>query len=92
MVIWSYKKWRIVMFDIAEKDRLVRDKIRYKINQLGMLLIQNSVYVYPYPVDEFIDVLHSTFGSTAKRVITMTADKIDGEDQLVTKFKNNNVL
>lgn len=38
-------KWRLVMFNIPEKDRAVRDKLRRALDNLGMGILQASVWI-----------------------------------------------
>jgi len=42
------KKWRIVIFDIAEVDKRIRDKLRQKLKELGFGMLQQSVWITPY--------------------------------------------
>lgn len=85
-------KWRVLLFDIAENQRRLRDDLRAAITNMGFLLIQNSVYVYPYPIDDFVGKLHVRYPQAAKRVISITAETIDGQDQLLSAFKKSGVL
>ncbi|MEK7060586.1 MAG: CRISPR-associated endonuclease Cas2, partial [Patescibacteria group bacterium] len=41
-------KWRIVIFDIWERRRGVRDRLRNLLQKNGFVKVQNSVWVYPY--------------------------------------------
>jgi len=47
--------WRIVIFDIEEKNRYARDMIRKKLIELGFGMWQKSVYITPHPVAEEIN-------------------------------------
>ena len=52
-ISWQYKKevdgiWRIVIFDIPETQRKVRNFLRQKLKQLGFKLWQNSIWISPY--------------------------------------------
>ena len=42
------RKWRIVLFDIAELDRRKRDMLRNKLKELGFGMFQQSVYISPH--------------------------------------------
>ncbi len=42
------KKWRIVIFDIAEENRNIRDGLREKLKELGFGMLQKSVWISPY--------------------------------------------
>lgn len=44
------KKWRIVIFDIEEKQKKTREALRYKLKELGFGMIQESVWITPYDV------------------------------------------
>ncbi|MBI4132017.1 MAG: CRISPR-associated endonuclease Cas2 [Candidatus Sungbacteria bacterium] len=54
-------KWRIVAFDIPEKQVKARQALRWKLEQLGFLRMQRSVFVYPYPCRDEIDFLKNFF-------------------------------
>ncbi len=42
------RKWRIVLFDIAELNRGKRDLLRDKLKELGFGMFQQSVYISPH--------------------------------------------
>lgn len=44
------KKWRIVYYDVAEKERGVRIALQRKLKELGFGMIQESVYISPFDV------------------------------------------
>ena len=48
--IWD-GRWRVVIFDIREKRRTIRQKLRMLLAGAGMLRLQDSVWVHPYPCD-----------------------------------------
>ena len=54
-------KWRIVIFDISEKQRRGRNLIRRELKWLGFKELQKSVWIFPYDVElelkDLIDVL-----------------------------------
>lgn len=43
------KKWRIVMYDIPEDQKVAREQIRRLIKQLGFVQLQRSVWIHPLP-------------------------------------------
>lgn len=76
--------WRIVIFDVAEKQRKVRDSLRIKLVELGFGQWQKSVYISPHDVAqdmiEFLESLHlwgqaSVF--VAKELGPRQAEKIE---------------
>src|SRR3989344_3792352 len=41
------KKWRIIMFDIPERLKFVRESLRMHFRQLGTIELQKSVFISP---------------------------------------------
>ncbi|MFA6136434.1 MAG: hypothetical protein WC705_03740 [Candidatus Paceibacterota bacterium] len=54
--IWD-EKWRIVMFDIPEKNKSQREYFRDKLKEIGFLQFQESVWIYPYPCKDEINFI-----------------------------------
>ncbi|MBI2062454.1 MAG: CRISPR-associated endonuclease Cas2 [Candidatus Yanofskybacteria bacterium] len=46
------KKWRLVIFDIPGSLNAKRDSLRRKLKHIGFLMIQRSVFAFPYPCEE----------------------------------------
>jgi len=42
------RKWRIVMFDIEEVNKQVRERLRAKLKELGFGMLQKSVFISPH--------------------------------------------
>lgn len=82
------KKWRVVMFDIPEQHKQARDYISSHIRRLGFKQLQKSVFIYPYPVDEFVILLKEIFPEVGKYFTYMTVDEIDQHNSLVHQFKS----
>lgn len=59
--VWD-KKWRLVIFDVPEKHRRLRDIFRMRLKQLGLYALQESVYVSPYPCFEEVEFLRELYG------------------------------
>lgn len=45
-------KWRIIIFNIAEKDRRARDKLRQIIKKFGFGKLSGSVYITPFNIKQ----------------------------------------
>ncbi len=52
-------RWRIVMFDIWERRRSVRDRLRRLLERIGFVQLQQSVWVYPYDCEEVIALIRT---------------------------------
>lgn len=83
-VQWD-KKWRVVMFDIPEKLRRLRDSLRIHFKEIGLIELQKSVFVYPYPCNKEIEFILE-FYNARKHVRFVLAEKIDNELHLMKKF------
>ena len=82
------KKWRIVIFDIKEKRRKTRDILRDKLNKLGFVRLQNSVWVFPYDCEELIVMLKSNL-FVGKDILYITANNVENDKWLKEVFGLN---
>lgn len=65
--------WRMFIFDIPEKKKLLRDSLREKLKSIGFFRFQKSVWVYPFECEkemryicEFLDIQPYTVMFTGK--------------------------
>ena len=79
------KKWRIVMFDVPEKLRRLRDSLRLHFKEIGLIELQKSVFVYPYSCENEIEFILE-FYNAQKYVRFILAEKIDNQLHLMKKF------
>ncbi len=78
-------KWWVVMFDVPEKFRKLRDSLRLHFRKIGLIELQKSVFVYPYPCYKEIEFILE-FYNAKKYVRFVLAEKIDNELHLRKKF------
>ena len=78
--------WRIVMFDIPEGNRDIRNLIRGYFKKLGFARIQKSVFIYPYPCFEVIQTLRRHFKLEAGELYIFEAKALEGEKDLKKHF------
>jgi len=78
-------KWRILMFDIPEDAKLVRDSLRIKLRRIGFIQFQHSVWLFPYPCENEIDFI-GEFLRIRSHLNLITAN-IDDDKPLRDKFK-----
>lgn len=78
-------KWRVVIFDIAEKKRGVRDQVRSILISAGFLRLQNSVWVYPYDCEDIIGLIKTDLG-VGKDILYMIVDEIENDKYLREEF------
>lgn len=85
------KKWRIVIFDIPEKEKVLRNMIRRKLYQIGFLQIQKSVFIFPFECTSEVNLICDNYGGR-KYLKYLIADIIEGENDIIEKFLNNGTL
>ena len=82
-------KWRLVIFDIVQLQRLKRDVFRGKLKELGFRPLQKSIWVCPYACKDEIGLLRDFFGLGKKEIRLITADDIEADNSLIETFKLN---
>ncbi|MBI2582807.1 CRISPR-associated endonuclease Cas2 [Candidatus Azambacteria bacterium] len=78
-------KWRLVMFDIPEKQKAARDSLRLKLRHLGMKQAQKSVFAYPYECREVVDFVTELF-DVRPYIRYAVASSLDGDRDLKDFF------
>lgn len=78
-------KWRLLIFDISEKQRSVRGRLRSTLQAIGFERLQNSVWVYPYPCEDLITLLKADF-KIGNDVLYIIADTIENDKKLRENF------
>ncbi len=78
-------KWRVIIFDIAEQKRRIRDGLRKELINLGFLKLQDSVWVHPYDCEEVIIMLKSHF-RIGKDVLYLVVEIMENDKWLKQKF------
>ena len=79
------RKWRLVAFDVPEKRKKIRDSLRFRFRQIGLLEFQKSIFVSPYPCEKEIEFLIE-FHDARSYVRTIMAEKIDNQLHFEKKF------
>jgi DNA-binding transcriptional regulator PaaX len=82
-------KWRIVIFDIPERDRKFRGILREHLYLLNFFKLQQSVFISPYPFEKQILELVSIYSANSY-VRVITAVKIDNEAMIKSHFFKSN--
>jgi DNA-binding transcriptional regulator PaaX len=79
------RKWRLLIFDIPEKKRVIRRRIRSTLTMLGFVRLQDSVWVCPYDCEDLITLIKADL-RVGKDILYVIADKIEYDKPLITKF------
>lgn len=79
------RKWRVVIFDVWESRKSVRNRLRALLAERGFVRLQDSVWVYPYPCEEFIVLLRAEL-KLGGALVYIIAESIDSEKKLIREF------
>ena len=79
-------KWRVVMFDIREKRRKARSQLRSLLSGAGFLRLQDSVWIHPYPCDEFIGLVRAYLKSGTGEMLSFVAEALESDKKLRGHF------
>lgn len=82
------KKWRLVIFDIPEKKRRIRDRVRETMRMFGFVRLQDSVWVFPYPAEDLLVLLKADL-RIGKEVLYIVADEVEYDQPLQKIFHLN---
>jgi len=74
-------KWRVVVFDIKEKRRVIRNKLRAELEATGFVRLQNSVWVFPYECEDFLILLKADV-RIGRDVLYLVVEKIENDRYL----------
>ncbi len=78
-------RWRMVTFDVPERRRGVRGRLREMMKSVGFIRLQESVWVYPYDCEEFIALLKAEL-KVGRNVLYIIADCIEQDGVLRKHF------
>lgn len=80
-------KWRILVFDINERRRRTRNQLRRLIQGQGFVRLQDSVWVYPYPRDEFMSLVRAHLKSGVGEMRFFVAEALESDKALREHFR-----
>ena len=83
--VWD-GRWHLVLFDIPNDKRKRRDIFRARLKELGLILYQNSVWIYPYPLKQTVMEV-TDFYKLSPCVSFVVAEYVTGEKRLRKHFK-----
>lgn len=72
------RRYRLVMFDVPEKRKKIREQLRFQMQGVGFLRIQDSAWVYPYDCEEFIALLKADL-HIGKDVLYAVVEEIEND-------------
>jgi len=80
------KIWRVVIFDIPEKQRRKRTLLRMKLREWGFVQVQQSTWVFPYKCESQVAALCKAYD--LRKYVTLFEGKYLGNDSRLKKEFN----
>ncbi|MBI2409800.1 CRISPR-associated endonuclease Cas2 [Candidatus Kaiserbacteria bacterium] len=77
--------WRVVIFDIPERRRRTRNRLRIIMQELGFVRLQDSVWVFPYDCEDFVALLKAEL-KIGGAVLYMVVEAIENDRHLREHF------
>jgi hypothetical protein len=78
-------KWRVLVFDIPERRKGLRPKVRHVLTAIGFIRLQDSVWVYPYDCEDLITLLKADF-KIGKDLLYLIVDFIENDVSIKKHF------
>jgi CRISPR-associated endonuclease Cas2 len=79
------KRWRVVIFDIPEKNRSIRNRLTWTMRSFGFYRLQDSVWVYPYDCEDVLTLLKAEL-HLGNAVIYMIVEHIENDQRIREEF------
>ncbi len=77
--------WRVVIFDVPQSKNKIRNELRHAMRLYGFKILQQSVWVYPYACDDFVEILKKHLG-VSQDVLYMKVAFIENDGHLRKEF------
>lgn len=86
------KKWRLVMFEIPETNRALRDKLRRNLSNLGLGILQAGVWISPQPIDREIKEIDEKLKLGSQMKYFVVAANPDLNHEIISKSWNSALI
>jgi len=80
------RRWRVVIFDIPEKRRSVRVRLRRFMDEYGFVRLQDSVWIYPHDCEDLVALAKANLRIGAD-VLYMIVERLENDKHLREYFK-----
>ena len=78
-------RWRMLIFDIPETRKSLREKIRLTLSSVGFLRLQDSVWIYPYDCEDLVSLLKADF-RVGKDLLYLIVDSVENDKSFKKSF------
>lgn len=81
------ERWRLIIFDVWEKRRIARDRLRLLLEEVGFVRLQDSVWVFPYDCEDVIALVKTELRLGGGSVLYIVAEEIENDSKLRGHFR-----
>jgi len=78
-------KWRVLIFDIPEKRKTIREQTRITLSNIGFVRLQDSVWIYPYDCADLITLLKADL-KIGRNVLYMIVEALEYDKPVRSHF------
>jgi DNA-binding transcriptional regulator PaaX len=78
-------RWRVLIFDIPEGRKAVRQQIRNLLTKVGFVRLQDSVWLYPYDAEDIITLIKADL-RIGRDVLYLIVDFLEQETPYLRYF------
>ncbi len=64
--------WRIILLDLPESRKALRESLRYLLKKAGFVCLKNSVWVSPFPFEHLFENIKKDLNLTSEMIILTT--------------------
>jgi len=79
------RRYRLVIFDVPEKRKRDRERLRAYMQEAGFLCVQDSVWLYPYDCEDFMALLKAHL-HIGKAVLYAVVENIEHDKWIRAHF------
>ena len=79
------RRWRVVIFDIPERRKNTRTRLRRFMARYGFVRLQDSVWVYPHDCEDLFALVKADFRIGAD-VLYMIVERLENDKHLRAHF------
>ncbi len=72
-LLWD-NKWRIVLLDVPESKKDVRNALRYILKKAGFVCLKNAVWISPFPLEHMLIQMKQDLNLTTELMIFVTSE------------------
>lgn len=81
------KKWRVIIFNLSEKEKSKKQAFLKKIKELGLHALQKNVWIIPFPCGKEIKALREFFDLDVKDLRIIETKDLEEDKILKNIFK-----